>query len=198
MHNELNAYDAGEEVDLAVTQENILQVIPEFSIWYNSVDKRNISVGNTYKLVDQLEESNPKVFQWEPEHENDFAEICLGADLKVTHLFEATILNGNSKSIYLVKRPSGLNVPKADAEVIGEGISYLAEEEIKENWSYSLFKVLAFVWTKIESTEKGEYMIKFNSVILAILLMAAMSWEIVTDSNKFRNTLNFFLSLFLF
>ncbi|EGJ27788.1 hypothetical protein [Streptococcus porcinus] len=63
MHNELNAYDAGEEVDLAVTQENILQVIPEFSIWYNSVDKRNISVGNTYKLVDQLEESNPKVFQ---------------------------------------------------------------------------------------------------------------------------------------
>ncbi|EGJ27989.1 hypothetical protein STRPO_0693 [Streptococcus porcinus str. Jelinkova 176] len=41
-------------------------------------------------------------------------------------------------------------------------------------------------------------MIKFNSVILAILLMAAMSWEIVTDSNKFRNTLNFFLSLFLF
>ncbi|EGJ26639.1 hypothetical protein [Streptococcus porcinus] len=65
--------------------------------------------------------------------------------MKVTHLFEATILNGNSKSIYLVKRPSGLNVPKADAEVIGEGISYLAEEEIKENWSYSLFKVLAFV-----------------------------------------------------
>lgn len=41
-------------------------------------------------------------------------------------------------------------------------------------------------------------MIIFNSVVLAIMLITAMGWEIVTDSDKIRNILNFFLSLFLF
>ncbi|MCH9591285.1 hypothetical protein MN141_07190 [Streptococcus agalactiae] len=41
-------------------------------------------------------------------------------------------------------------------------------------------------------------MIIFNSVVLAIMLITAMGWEIVTDSDKIRNLLNFFLSLFLF
>lgn len=41
-------------------------------------------------------------------------------------------------------------------------------------------------------------MIIFNSVVLAIMLITAMGWEIVTDSDKLRNVLNFFLSLFLF
>ncbi|MFD3014145.1 hypothetical protein ACFKKD_10825, partial [Streptococcus agalactiae] len=39
-------------------------------IWYDNIDKRNVSVRNAYKLVDQLEESNPKVFQWVSEHES--------------------------------------------------------------------------------------------------------------------------------
>lgn len=141
MHNELNAYISEEEVDLSetnqvITDESILRVIPEFSIWFDSIDKRNVSVRNAYKLVDQLEESNPKVFQWVAEHENDFAEIWLGADFKETPLFETAIPNGNSKPNYLVKEPSGRIVPKIDAEVTDEDISYLTEEEIKENWSY--------------------------------------------------------------
>lgn len=141
MHNELNAYIPEEEVDLSeanqvVTDESILRVIPEFSIWYDNIDKRNVSVRNAYKLVDQLEESNPKVFQWVSEHENDFAEIWLGADFKETPLFETAIPNGNSKPNYLVKEPSGRIVPKIDSEVTDEDISYLTEEEIKENWSY--------------------------------------------------------------
>lgn len=41
-------------------------------------------------------------------------------------------------------------------------------------------------------------MIIFNSIVLATLLIIAMGWEIVTDSDKLRNVLNFFLSLFLF
>ncbi|VTS39197.1 Uncharacterised protein [Streptococcus porcinus] len=41
-------------------------------------------------------------------------------------------------------------------------------------------------------------MIIFNSVVLAIMLITAMGWEIVTESEKLRNVLNFFLSLFLF
>ncbi|HEN0543790.1 TPA: hypothetical protein U3Q09_001404 [Streptococcus agalactiae] len=141
MHNELNAYIPEEEVDLSeanqvITDESILRVIPEFSIWYDNIDKRNVSVRNAYKLVDQLEESNPKVFQWVSEHENDFAEIWLGADFKETPLFETAIPNGNSKPNYLVKEPSGRIVPKIDSEVTDEDVSYLTEEEIKENWSY--------------------------------------------------------------
>ncbi|MBY4764970.1 hypothetical protein [Streptococcus uberis] len=141
MHNELNAYISEEEVDLSeanqvVPDESILRVIPEFSIWYDSIDKRNVSVRNAYKLVDQLEESNPKVFHWVAEHENDFAEIWLGADFKETPLFETAIPNGNSKPNYLVKEPTGRIVPKIDSEVTDEDVSYLTEEEIKENWSY--------------------------------------------------------------
>lgn len=137
MHKELNAYHAeATEANQVVTEENILRVIPEFSIWFDSIDKRNVSVRNAYKLVDQLEESNSKVFQWVAEHENDFAEIWLGADFKETPLFETAIPNGNSKPNYLVKEPSGRIVPKIDAEVTDEDISYLTEEEIKENWSY--------------------------------------------------------------
>lgn len=143
MHNQFNAYNA-EKVGFAETTEvnqdgsaeSLLRVIPEFSIWYDSIDKRNVSVRNAYKLVDQLEESNPKVFQWVSEHENDFAEIWLGADFKETPLFETAIPNGNSKPNYLVKEPSGRIIPKIDAEVTDEDISYLTEEEIKENWSY--------------------------------------------------------------
>ncbi|HGD2217698.1 TPA: hypothetical protein ACIN0K_000767 [Streptococcus agalactiae] len=137
MHKELNAYHAeATEANQVVTEENILRVIPEFSIWFDSIDKRNVSVRNAYKLVDQLEESNPKVFQWVSEHENDFAEIWLGANFKETPLFETAIPNGNSKPNYLVKEPSGRIVPKIDSEVTDEDISYLTEEEIKENWSY--------------------------------------------------------------
>lgn len=141
MHNELNAHIPEEEADLSeanqvIPDESILRVIPEFSIWYDNIDKRNVSVRNAYKLVDQLEKSNPKVFQWVSEHENDFAEIWLGANFKETPLFETAIPNGNSKPNYLVKEPSGRIVPKIDSEVTDEDVSYLTEEEIKENWSY--------------------------------------------------------------
>ncbi len=144
MHNQFNDNSAEEEVNFVETidvdqntsEGSLLRVIPEFSIWYDSIDKRNVSVRNAYKLVDQLEESNPVVFHWVAEHENDFAEIWLGADFKETPLFETAIPNGNSKPNYLVKEPSGRIVPKIDAEVTDEDISYLTEEEIKENWCY--------------------------------------------------------------
>ncbi len=116
-------------------KENFLSVPALFETWFQEMDK-SLSVRKAYHLIDQLEESQPALYEWVSENEDTFAKVWLGAPYRVREVprYEVSIPVEGSRPNFLAKQADGFVLFKPYAALLDDDETELTEEDVLPEW----------------------------------------------------------------